>query len=414
MKMARKKTGVLHNQSMVPNQQFLGLQALSGIVLVAFSLAALLLANSGYSSWYENIWTTKIAFAFGGIKMDHSIQHWINDGLMAVFFFVIGLEIKREILMGELSSREKLTLPIVAALGGAVLPAVVYAFFNVGSPGAGGWGVPMATDIAFVLGTITLLGKRVPGSIKIFVMAFAIIDDLIAILVIAIFYSDGINLVALGIGISMVAFSWIIKNKGGYNPFLFAGIGTLSWYAFSISGIHPTIAGVLMAITIPATKKVRSENQQKTQKKSPLDRLEQTLHPISSFIIMPVFAFANAGIKIESDMLSTLSDPITLGIILGLWVGKPLGVFGSIWIAIKLKAVGLPTGSSWKHIVGMSFLGGMGFTLSLFIAVLAFEDVVLLNHAKTGILLGSIISVLSGILFFLKADPVKEATGSFK
>jgi NhaA family Na+:H+ antiporter len=214
--------------------------------------------------------------------------------------------------------------------------------------------------------------------------------------------------------LGVVALSWIIKYKGGYNAFLFAGMGTLSWFAFSASGIHPTIAGVLMAITIPATKKVLNENQQKTHKKSPLDILEHALHPVSSFVIMPVFAFANAGIKIDSNMLSTLSDPVTIGIILGLWVGKPLGVFGSVWIVIKLKAAALPTGSSWKHIMGMSFLGGMGFTLSLFIAVLAFEDVVLLNHAKTGILLGSIVSVVSGILFFLKADPTKEATGSFK
>ena len=420
---------------LAPYQQFINIEALSGIVLFICSAIALILANSSLSENFEHLWHTEIGFSIGTFEVHHSLHHWINDGLMAVFFFVIGLEIKRELLTGELSSKEKVMLPVLAAAGGAVIPALIFVAFNYGSDGVHGWGIPMATDIAFVLGIIALLGKRVPASIKIFVLAFAIIDDLIAILVIAIFYTAEINWVSLFFGVGLLASAFVLKKLGFYNTVVLLILGIISWFAFSASGIHPTIAGVIIAMTVPSLRKTSKDeypdkvsslltaynetgSETKLEKKqqqviineieevsasteSPLYKLEHILHPISSFVIMPVFALANAGIAVDATMFSSLTHPVSFGIIAALFIGKPVGICLSIWVGIKLKIATLPTGANWKHILAMASLGGMGFTLSLFISVLAFKDAQLLSYAKIGVLAGSLISIIAGITLFM-------------
>lgn len=418
-----------------PIQQFVSMQALSGLVLLSCSVLALILANSPLADQYEHFWHTEIGFQIGSLKISHSLHHWINDGLMAIFFFVIGLEMKRELLLGELSSKEKVILPVIAAIGGAVVPALIYLIFNVNQAGMDGWGIVMATDIAFVLGIITLLGNRVPASIKIFVLAFAIIDDLIAIVIIAAFYTAEINLTALYAGLGVLAFAFIFKYAGFYHTLVFLLMGIISWFFFLESGIHPTIAGVAMAITVPAMRKIGKkeypeqvselinqyqqinpnekpgkEQQQviiskieelSVSTESPLYRLEHLLHPLTSFIIMPVFALANAGISLDSSMIGSMAHPISLGIIMALVLGKPIGIFFSIWATVKSKWAILPSGANWMHIFGMACLGGMGFTLSLFISVLAFKDPVLLGYAKIGVLAGSLVSIIAGVGIFL-------------
>lgn len=417
-----------------PFQKFAGIQALSGIVLFSSSLLALILANSHLSGAYKNFWETAIGFNFGSLNFSHSLHHWINDGLMSIFFFSIGLEIKRELLMGELSSKDKLILPVLAAAGGAIIPAGIYLVYNVNTIGVNGWGIPMATDIAFVLGIITLLGKIVPFSIKVFVLAFAIIDDLIAIVVIAAFYTNNIDFISLFLGLILLAIALTLNHFRFYHTGIFLSIGILSWFAFSKSGIHPTIAAVIMALSIPSlnatnkneyphkistlleeyNKKSKDEkaNLEKKQlviseveqisksTKSPLYRLEQGLHPISSFLIIPLFALANAGIFIDTRFLSSMTHHISLGIIFALAIGKPIGIFLPIWLTIKLKYASLPTNAGWLDILAVSCLGGMGFTLSLFISVLAFKDQSMLSYAKIGVLAGSLLSIIFGLLVF--------------
>ncbi|MBL8050831.1 MAG: Na+/H+ antiporter NhaA [Anaerolineales bacterium] len=423
-----------------PIQKFIKQEASGGIVLLACMVIALIWANSQYASGYFDLWNKTILTigVEGLLIISKPLLLWINDGLMAIFFFVVGLEIKRELLMGELRTAKKAIIPFAAALGGMILPAAIYMAFNVGKEGFSGWGIPMATDIAFALGVLALLGKRAPLSLKIFLTALAIVDDLGAVLVIAIFYTSDILWVWLGIAAVFFLILLALNVLGFRHPLLYALIGIGLWVAFLKSGVHATIAGVLLALTIPAYSKINEdefieqsrdlidkfEKQSKgkalnlTQQsiigniekaveaaQSPLQRLEHSLHPYVSFIIMPIFALANAGVSLSGNVSEIITNPITLGIVLGLFIGKQAGIFSFVYIAVKSGWAELPQNVIWKQIWGVSMLAGIGFTMSLFIAGLAFSDEGLLTSAKFGILLASFISGIAGYLFLRFTKP---------
>ena len=364
----------------------------SGIVLIVFVLVSLLIANSPLSSSFQNLLDTKIGMET--FHLDYSVSVWVNDGLMAIFFLLVGLEIKRELLEGELSDIKKASLPIFGAIGGMLIPALIYVAFNHDTNFKNGWAIPMATDIAFSLAIISLLGKSVPASLKIFLSALAIVDDLGAIIVIALFYTDSIDWVSLGLcgGITMLL---IILNKIGVKNLLFYIIpGLFLWYFMHHSGIHATIAGVILAFTIPT-------NISETEP-SPLEKLEQKLHIPVSFLIMPLFALANTNITFQREIFEGFINPLSLGIIGGLFVGKVLGINLFSMIAIKLKWSELPAFSGWREMIGVGFLAGIGFTMSIFVSLLAFPDEVeIQNISKISILIASVLSGIVGY-FILK------------
>lgn len=419
-----------------PFERFIHQQTTTGLVLMLMTVVALILANSPLAETYAHIFHTQIVIGIGDFKIDHSLHHWINDGLMALFFFVIGLEIKREVLVGELSDIRNAILPIIAALGGVIMPALFYYGINHGLPGENGWGIPMATDIAFAISALVLLGKRVPTALVTFLVALAIVDDLMAVLVIAIFYTAQIHLVplfaALGFFLVLIAFN----RFGIRKPLPYFIIGGLMWVAMLESGVHATIAGILTAMAIPAkpsfnpevfdlkmgrlTDDFRSYNVQDDfqlhQKQetilheinhtvhavqAPLNRLEHDFHLPVSLIVIPLFALANAGIAIDfSQIEQMILEPVTLGVIVGLVAGKVLGIAGVSILAIKLGLARLPTGSTISQLLGVSFLGGIGFTMSIFIAGLAWpSDPELLLQAKIGILAASLFAGLLGFIW---------------
>ena len=420
-----------------PFEEFAKMQASGGILLLGCTVLALVWANSPLAHQYNELWETHLKIGLGNWTLDKSLHHWINDGLMSIFFFVVGLEIKREMLEGELATARKAALPMMAALGGMLLPAILYLVFNAKSEGAVGWGIPMATDIAFALGILALLGNRVPVSLKIFLTALAIVDDMGAVLVIALFYTAEISWISLAIG-GIFLIGMIVTNRiGSRHPVLYLILGICAWIAFLKSGIHATIAGVLCAMTIPHSPAIKTlefaregrrildefenaedhgitpgtnEEQQAAvyalevaceRVQTPLMRLVHTMHPLVSFLIMPVFALANAGVTFDTGFMQTIFHPVSLGIIIGLVLGKQIGITLFSWLAIELGMASLPKGISISQIYGVSCLGGIGFTMSLFIAALAFEDGSLLSVAKLAILLASALSGLFGY-FFLK------------
>lgn len=360
-----------------------------GILLFICVILSLLIANSPLTIFLQEFLDLKVGYENDSIHLNYSILLWINDGLMAIFFLLVGLEIKREIVEGELSSPKKASLPILCAVGGAIVPAIIYLGLNAGQTTSSGWGIPMATDIAFALAVINLLGNRIPSSLKIFLAALAIVDDLIAILVIAFFYSSGIEvsyLIYAGIGLVVL----ILMNKFNVlNPYLYLFPGVFIWYFIHHSGIHATIAGVLVAMTIPTND---------TNVESPLERLEHALIKPVNFIIIPLFAFANTNITLESTMVSGLMSDLSLGIALGLLLGKPVGILLVSYICTKLRISSLPEGSSWGHILGVGFLAGIGFTMSIFIAILSFDDPTNISEAKLSILITSLIAGIVGYL----------------
>lgn len=369
-----------------------------GLLLFICVIISLTLANTSASESLQSILETKIGYESNSIHLNYSILLWINDGLMAIFFLLVGLEIKREIVEGELSSPKKASLPILCAIGGAVIPALIYLSFNAGTETVDGWGIPMATDIAFALAVIGMLGKRIPGSLKVFLAALAIVDDLIAILVIAFFYSSGIDVNYLfyaGIGLAILVF---MNRINVLNPYLYLIPGVFIWYFIHHSGIHATIAGVLVAMTIPTND---------TAVESPLERLEHALVKPVNFLIIPLFAFANTNITLQSEMAAGLIAPLGIGISLGLLLGKPIGIFIMTLICSKLGISSLPEGSSYKHIFGVGLLAGIGFTMSIFISILSFNDVLHINEAKLSILLTSLLAGISGYLL-LKAFGKKQ------
>ena len=360
-------------------------EASGGLVLIVSSAAALALANSAASELYAAVLAHKVA----GL----SVLHWVDDGLMALFFVLVGLEIKRELLDGHLARWEHRVLPGVAAAGGMVAPALVYLAFNMSPETARGWGIPAATDIAFSLAVLAILGSRVPVTIKVLLTALAIVDDLGAIVIIALFYGTELSLPMLGLAAATMAALIALNRLGAMRLAVYAPLGLLLWYAMLKSGIHATVAGVLFALTIPLE---RSPGQPDSVA-SPLHRLENMLHPWVAFVVLPVFGFANAGVSLAGIGTGVLVSPVMLGCALGLFVGKQIGVFGSVWLAVKLGLARRPAGATWAHLYGMSLLCGIGFTMSLFIGLLAFgETGPLKDQIKIGVLLGSIASAIVG------------------
>jgi len=374
-------------------QEFFKSGSAGGILLLLCVVFSLSIANSDWGEGFNDILETQIGYYSESLQLSYPIITWINDGLMAIFFLLVGLEIKRELVEGELASIKKATLPVFAALGGVIAPALIYVAFNKGTDLAGGWGIPMATDIAFALAIITLLGNKVPASLKIFLAALAIVDDLMAILVIAIFYSSSLHYIYL-LYAGLIFGLLLVFNKFGVKNIAYYIIpGVFMWYFIHHSGIHATIAGVLTAFALPTTT---------DDKESPLERLEHLLVKPVNFIIMPIFALANTNIRYETGMLEGLFTPLGLGIIVGLFLGKPLGITLFSWIAVKLRISNRPQGANWKHILGVGMLGGIGFTMSIFIAILSFANAThILAEAKFSILIGSILSGLAGSLFLL-------------
>ena len=371
---------------------FIHLEASGGLVLMFTALLALIANNSVLASGYTGILNTPVAVQFGAFEIAKPFLLWINDGLMAIFFFLVGLEIKREVLDGELSSIDKAALPIFAAVGGIIAPALIYYSLNASDPvTVSGWAIPAATDIAFALGIIALLGPRVPASLKILLLAVAIIDDLAAIIIIALFYTDNLSLVALSWAAAGAAGLFALNRFTVMRILPYALIGVFVWAAVLKSGVHATLAGVITALAIPMARPSPDEP-------SPLRRAEHGLHIWVAFLILPLFAFANAGVSLAGLSFSDLLAPVPLGIALGLFFGKQLGVFILSFIAVKLKLAKLPEGANWAQVYGVACLTGVGFTMSLFIGTLAFDDADLLNGVRLGVLMGSIASGILGYI----------------
>ena len=379
-----------------PLDRFIETESASGIVLAICTVAAMLFANSSFSAAYFHFFEIKL--------LGLTLHHWINDGLMTIFFFVVGMEIKREIVAGELSTLKKAALPIAAAVGGMIAPAFIYWLLNKGTAGAHGWAIPMATDIAFALAVLTLFGARVPLALKIFLLALAIVDDLGAVIVIAVFYTEEIRVVGLaGLAASM-AIIILARTLRLTSYFLYVFIGILAWGATLYSGIHATIAGVLVGLVTPF---VIYTDKKELNNYSPLNDLIHKLHPWVGFVIMPVFALANAGISLQGvDYNSLLNNSIFSGVWIGLFVGKPLGIFAFSLIVVKLGLATMPRGLRWQHLAGVSILGGIGFTMALFISSLSL-DFGHMIFAKAAVLFGSLLAGVVGFLwlkFFLRDD----------
>ena len=371
---------------------FLRMEASAGILLMAAALFALIANNTILAPLYGALLATPVVVQIGGLEIAKPLLLWINDGLMAVFFFLVGLEIKREIIEGELSTFDKASLPIFAAIGGMAVPALIYAWLNWGSSETlSGWAIPAATDIAFALGSLALLGSRVPVSLKVFLLAVAIIDDLGAIAIIALFYTSDLSMAALSI--AAIGFAGLVGlNRMGVKRITpYALIGLIVWTAVLKSGVHATLAGVLIALTIPLHGK-------KEGAQSPLHRVEHDLHPWVAYLVLPIFAFANAGVSFSGLSLSSLLAPVTLGVAFGLFFGKQIGVLSLSYFAVTMKFARLPQGVGWGHLYGAACLTGVGFTMSLFIGTLAFDTADVLNQVRLGVLMGSLASGVIGFL----------------
>jgi len=376
-------------------EEFIQKESASGILLILATVLALLFSNTLLSPLYQSFLHIPVEIRVGSLSLDKSLYHWVNDGLMAIFFLLVGLEVKREALAGHLSSMRQIALPVFAAVGGMLIPALIYLAFNANTPVAvNGWAIPTATDIAFALGILSLLGKRVPVSLKIFLMALAIIDDLGAIVIIAVFYTTDLSMLSVMVALISLTCLIALNLFGVTKKAAYFIIGTILWISVLKSGVHATLAGVALAFTIPL-----SGTDEHGRPVSPLKDTEHYLHPWVAFFILPLFAFVNAGVNVTQISVSQMAGSVPLGIMLGLFIGKQLGVFGFSWLAIKLKLAQLPEGSNWKQLYGVSVLTGIGFTMSLFIVSLAFDDDAMFQYTdKLAILVGS---CLSGIIGYL-------------
>lgn len=432
----------LFGRILSPLEQFLQRATAGGIILIATTILTLTISTSLGSESLHHFWQQELAISAGtGFELRLSLHHWVNDGLMALFFLMVGLELKREILVGELASLRDAALPVVAALGGMIVPALVYATFNVGQPTMNGWGIPMATDIAFAIGILVLLGSRIPKSLIIFLMALAIADDLGAVLVIALFYTQSLNPSAL-IAAGIILGCLVVMNRGGVrHPLPYTLLGLLLWYAVLASGIHATIAGILLAFTIPAFSRhspqdfdtrikelhtafhgehgahtgqealsnhhmatiAQAMEKSAANVQSPLLRIEHGITPWVTFLVIPIFALSNAGIDLGSVSLDDLQEPVTMGIFAGLVFGKVLGISLFSWAAIRLGLGRLPSEMTWNHLIGAAWLGGIGFTMSFFISQLAFVDATHIEQAKLGILLASAAAATIGLIWLLRS-----------
>ncbi|MEI4976931.1 Na+/H+ antiporter NhaA [Aeromonas caviae] len=387
-------------------KRFLKLESASGIILILAALLAIGLANSALAQHYQGFLNTEVQVRIAALDINKPLLLWINDGFMAIFFLLVGLEVKREMLEGALSSRVQATFPAIAAVGGMLAPALIYSFFNYGDEATrAGWAIPAATDIAFALGVMALLGNRVPTSLKVFLLALAIMDDLGVIIIIALFYTQQLSLTALAIGVvATLALLWM-NRRGEDRIGLYMLVGLVLWVAVLKSGVHATLAGVIVGFMIPLNGKRYA---------SPLKHLEHVLHPWSAFLILPLFAFANAGVSLEGIYFSALLNPLPMGIILGLFVGKPLGIFTISWLAVKSGIAQLPQGVNFRQIFAVSILCGIGFTMSMFIASLAFEHGGLDygSYSRLGILAGSTLAAVIGYIALRISLPNREANQS--
>ncbi len=436
-----------------PFKRFLALSSAGGLLLILCTVIALVWANSPLADAYDYIFhDLNLELSLGSITLSHGLAHWINDALMVIFFLVVGLEIKREMLVGELASPRKAALPIIAAIGGMVVPALIFVAINWGQSSIRGWGVPMATDIAFALGILMLMGARAPLPLKVFLVSLAIIDDLGALAVIAVFYTDDLSMTYLAYAGGALAALVALNVMGVRKLVPYLAVGVLLWFFVLESGVHATIAGVLTAICIPASarvdsvrflsssrnaldvfeksakpgKSVRTNPEQRAAVMAleqnaehvvpPLQRLEHMLHPYAAFLIIPVFAIANAGLHLGAEATEAVSGSISRGIIAGLFFGKPLGIFLACFIAVKINIASLPTGVSWRQLLGVGFLAGIGFTMALFIGNLAFTDPAQLEAAKVGIMLASLASSILGVTLLLTCQTAsaKAKAGSAK
>ncbi|MCB2102265.1 MAG: Na+/H+ antiporter NhaA [Rhodobacterales bacterium] len=372
------------------NNGFITKETAGGLILMIAALAALLINNSALAPLYTAFLDLPVAVQVGPLAIDKPLLLWVNDGLMAIFFFLVGLEIKREVLVGELSSVDRAALPLVAAVGGMAVPALIFTGINLGTPeNLSGWAIPAATDIAFALGILALLGPRVPVALKVFLLGIAIIDDLGAIIAIALFYTADLSAASLAVGGAGLAVLVALNRFGVTRVAPYILVGIVVWVGVLKSGVHATLAGVLIALTIP---------MRDGRGGSPVEHLEHGLHPWVAYLIVPIFAFANAGVSLAGLSFAHLLAPLPLGIALGLFIGKPLGVLGLSWISVKAGLCRLPDGVGWKQIAGVAGLTGIGFTMSLFIGTLAFDGADQLNTVRLGVLMGSVLSALLGVL----------------
>ena len=429
-------------QVILPMQSFLYIESVGSLVLLVAAVTALIWANSPWREAYFALWHNELTFDLALFSVSMDLHHWVNDGLMTLFFFVVGLEIKRELVHGELADWRRASLPAAAALGGVIIPALIYLTLNTGTEGARGWGIPMATDIAFALGALAVLGNRIPSTVRVFLLALAIIDDIVAILVIALFYSGRPDFVALGMAAVWLGVIAAMRRSGvlGFGPYVV--IGSLLWVAVYQSGIHATLSGVVLGLMTPSSpyysrsgflgsarellgrfeqalaqgKDDHAESllgqfeQLSRGTEPPLERLERILHPWASYLILPLFALANAGVELSAAALSNAAtSPIAWGIALGLILGKLAGITGFSWLALRTGLAALPNGMRWGHLAGVGLLAGIGFTVSLFITELAFTDRAVIDEAKLGILAASIVAGAGGYLWLLRVAALAEA-----
>lgn len=409
-----------------PVREFLRIEASGSILLIAAAVAALVWANVGTES-YDAFWHTPITLEIGEWRLSESLQHWINDALMVIFFFVVGLEIKYELVSGDLRDPRSAALPMIAAVGGMAIPAALYFAFNAGTEGAHGWGIPMATDIAFAVGVLGVLGRRIPSAARLFLLTLAVVDDIGAILVIAVFYTSDLKLAYLALAIAGLGLMVVMRRLRIWNRYAYVVVGVGVWLALLASGVHATLAGVAIGLLTPAVAllnegvvRASAAEALHDQHLDPdeiarlrfmldesvpaVELLQSRLHPFSSYVVLPLFALANAGVAISgSGLVDALTSPVTLGIVVGLVIGKPVGVLLFTWLAVKTKVGRLPEGSTWPMIVGLGTVAGIGFTVSLFIAGLSFDSQLLTDDAKIGIIAASLIAAVAGVLVLLAA-----------
>ncbi len=427
---------------LAPFREFSGSSAASGVLLMVAAAIALIWANSAFASSYVSLWETRVSVGVGDLTLSKTLLHWVNDGLMTIFFLVVGLEIKREVLVGELASVRRAALPIAAALGGAVVPAAIFLLVAGSGEGARGWAIPMATDIAFALGVLALLGDRIPVGLRVFMAALAIVDDLLAVMIIGLFYTAEVSVTALAAGGGVLAMLISANVLGVRRPVVYGILGIALWLAILQSGVHATVAGVLLALTIPARTRLdsadfaaragrivdhfvrRDDRDEPTtmeehhdalweletiteRAQAPMLRFEHALQPWVAFVIVPIFALANAGVAIGGDLAATLNDPVVLGIAIGLIVGKQIGITTATVLIVRAGFASLPSGVALRHVYGAAWLGGIGFTMSLFISDLAFGAGPVLALSKIGILVASVVAGVGGYLILRSATPTR-------
>lgn len=431
----RADSSYLTRRVYLPVQNFIHTEEISGIILFVAAVVAIVWSNSPWAESYFHLWETVFTIGVGPFSISEDLRHWVNDGLMAIFFFVVGMEVKRELVHGELSDPRRAVLPVAAALGGMVVPALLFLSLNFSGDGVRGWGIPMATDIAFALGVLALLGKQIPSSVRVFLLTLATVDDIGAILVIAVFYTENLSFVSLEVALLLLGIVFALQRSQVRSALIYVLIGVLFWVGVLKSGIHATIAGVLLGFLVPAhpnfSRNAFVESAERLLNRcketiiqgdrdhsevllgqleelvrgteAPVERLERQFHPWVSYVILPLFALANSGLTLSGDVVRTaVSSPVTLGVMAGLLVGKLVGVLGATWIAIRLQiATPLPQ-VTWSYLIGIGLLAGIGFTVSLFITGLAFEEAELVSNAKLGIFVASIISGLGGYIYLRK------------